>query len=284
MEIRRSPATKRNPQVSGTLGRQGGGNKDWLARRAQAGSVVFIGGATLADFRIRVAQSAFRHDLLPGFWSLVGIAESSTSMLTAPLAFGPDPSMVPSSNAVRRVRFDEIDDPDQFPNVGVIDFAAPSAPIVGNVRRLMMQRSAIDLPSQLLPWLGFVWGAGDRRNPLLDQVGLPSATLVETAFGMSGIELTPGMASGSSCPEAIWQAALWWHDYYRETAAGAGAPVATAPQSPTRAARAARGGPSETDRPRAIVPKGEHWLRQQAAAVTYEQPMRARRSARRSSR
>ena len=83
MEIRRSPATKRNPQVSGTLGRQGGGNKDWLARRVQPGSVVFIGGATLADFRIRVAQSAFRHDLLPGFWSLVGIAESAASMLTA---------------------------------------------------------------------------------------------------------------------------------------------------------------------------------------------------------
>ncbi|HET9370618.1 MAG TPA: hypothetical protein VFO19_10240 [Vicinamibacterales bacterium] len=284
MDIRRSPATTRNAHVTGTQARQGGGNKEWLARRVQAGSVVFIGGATLADFRVRVAQSTFRHDLLPGFWSLVGIAESSTSMLSAPLAFGPDPSMVPSSNAVRRVRFDEVDDPERYPNVGVIDFAAPSAPIVDNVRKLMTHRAAIDLPALLLPWLGFVWGAGDRRNPLLDQIGLPSATLVETAFGMAGIELTPGMASGSSCPEAIWQAAVWWHDYYRETAPVAGAPVATAPQAPTRAARATRDGAADTDRPRAIVPKGEHLVRQQAAAVTYEQPTRTRRTSRRSSR
>ena len=41
---------------------------------------------------------------------------------------------------------------------------------------------------------------------------------------------------------------------------------------------------AEPDRPRAIVPKGEHLVRQQAAAVTYEQPTRTRRTSRRSSR
>jgi hypothetical protein len=262
MDIRRSPATERNRHVTAAPGRSGSGNRAWLAARAVPGAVVFVGGATLADFRIRVSQSAIRHDLLPGFWSLVGIADSSSSLLTAPLSAGQDISAVPATNGVRRMRFKEFDDPAEFPNVGVIHFADPARAVVANVRKLMTQRSAIDLPTMMLPWLGFLWGTADQRNPLKDQVGLPSATLVETAFGMSGIELTPGLASGSSCPEAIWQAACWWHDYYRETADLQGAPVATDPR-----AAAAR---SRATRPRAIVPRGEHWVRQQAAAVTCE--------------
>ena len=76
----------------------------------------------------------------------------------------------------------------------------------------------IDIPTLLLPWLGFVWGAGSTANPLLDGFGVPSAVLVETAFGMAEVEITPGLATASSCPEAIYQAAKWWTGYYTETA------------------------------------------------------------------
>jgi hypothetical protein len=212
MDIRRSSATERNSQIRSAAGKRGTSNRVWLAQRAVPGAVIFVGGATLVDFRVRVAQSGLRHDLLPSFWSLVGIAESDSRLLTVPLSSGDDPSRIPLTNAIRGMRFDELDDPEEFPNLAVVQFADPADAAVNNVWKLTSQRSAIDLPSMLLPWLAFVWGAGGRRNPLTDQVGLPSAALVETAFGMSGIELTPGLASGSSCPEAIWQAALWWHD------------------------------------------------------------------------
>jgi hypothetical protein len=32
-------------------------------------------------------------------------------------------------------------------------------------------------------------------------------------LGAAGFELTPGIASSATCPEAIWQAARWWHEY-----------------------------------------------------------------------
>jgi hypothetical protein len=234
---------------------------------------VFVGGASPPHFLVRVAQRALRHDQLPSFWSLVGIAESNTRMLTVPLATGDDPSIVPLTNGVQRTSFEEYDDPQAFPNLAVIRFAEPADATVENVWRLATQRSAIDLPAMILPWLGYVWGTG-ATIPLMNQVGLPSAALVETAYGMSGIEVTPGLASGSSCPEAIWQAALWWHDYYRQTADVTGAAVAN-----DRTRSTAR-----SDSPRAIVPRGEYWVRQPAAAATFEptygRPKRASRRAR----
>jgi hypothetical protein len=202
-----------------------------------------------------------RHDLLPSFWSIAGIAATSSSFLTVPVTIR-DASTVPVTNGVETVRFSEIDDAERYPNVAVINFAEPSAPIVANARRLMKQRSALDLPSLMLPWLGFIWSAGTRRNPLIDGGAIPSAALVQTAFGMAGIEMTPGLSSGSTCPEAIWQSALWWHDYYQKTADVSGARVAT---DKTAAARTAN------ERPRAIVPHGESCVRQVAAAVSAEQ-------------
>jgi hypothetical protein len=31
---------------------------------------------------------------------------------------------------------------------------------------------------------------------------------------LAGIDLSPGLPSASSCPEAIWQAARWWYEAY----------------------------------------------------------------------
>jgi hypothetical protein len=49
---------------------------------------------------------------------------------------------------------------------------------------------------------------------------VPSAVLVEIAFGLVQVELTPGLASASSCPEAIWQSVKWWQEFYAATAPG----------------------------------------------------------------
>jgi len=261
MDIRRSPASSANQAIKKTTPKRGQGNAKWLASRVRPGAVVLLGGASLEHFRLRVAQSHLRHDLLPSFWSMAGIAASSTSFLTVPITVR-DASLVPVTNGVESVRFSEIDDATRYPNIAVIHFAEPSAPIVENVRRLMQQRSALDLPSLMLPWLGFMWGAGNRHNPLLEGGAMPSAALVQTAFGMAGIEMTPGLSSSSTCPEAIWQSALWWHDYYEKTADVSGARVATDKTATKRA---------PSDRPKAIVPSGESCVRQVAAAVSVEE-------------
>jgi hypothetical protein len=38
--------------------------------------------------------------------------------------------------------------------------------------------------------------------------------MLDIVFGVVGYDLTPGLESRASCPEAIWQAAKWWHEYY----------------------------------------------------------------------
>jgi hypothetical protein len=253
--MRRSPATQRNSRVQADAEAEGSANAAWLTANAPVGAVVLIGGAGLSDFRIRVAQSHLRSDLLPSFWSLVGISTARGLLTVATLPVG-DASLVPMTNAVREIKFSELDDVHQYPNVGVVQFADSSDEVLANAKRLMQQRYLLDLPTMLLPWLGYVWGAGTRGNPLHENVGLPAAALVETAFGMAGIELTPGLASGSSCPEAIWQSALWWHDYYEQTAA------IDTPKPPLAKATALQG----------IVPKGIYRVQQYAAAVSYEPP------------
>jgi hypothetical protein len=256
IEIRQSQATGRNRLIREDS-RPKGRNAQWLRANSTVGSVILIGGAGLVDFRVRVAQGHLRHDLLPSFWSTVGIS-TGRGLMTVPLWSPRDPSSVPATNAIHDVRFAEFDDPERYPNLAAIQFVDKSETIASRARRIAQQRSAIDLPSMLLVWLGFVWGAGNRQNPLLQNVGLPASVFVQTAFAVSGIELCPGLASASSCPEAIWQSALWWHDYYEKTAA-----VSSSDKTPAKPAARGAG-------PRSIVPTGAYVLRQKAAAVTYE--------------
>jgi hypothetical protein len=117
---------------------------------------------------------------------------------------------------VQSCRLDEYDDPLRFPNIAVLQFTDAVPPIQANIDRVKGQRSVIDLPTLVLPWLGYIWSAGQAGNPLLAGYGLPSAAFVETVYGIAGIELTPGLSSASSCPEAIWAAAKWWHEFYGE--------------------------------------------------------------------
>jgi hypothetical protein len=61
-------------------------------------------------------------------------------------------------------------------------------------------------------------GVGVPASPLAEGSGIPAAAILEAAFAANGFDLTPGLESRSSCPEAIWQAAAWWHDFYKKGA------------------------------------------------------------------
>jgi hypothetical protein len=78
----------------------------------------------------------------------------------------------------------------------------------------------LDVPQLILRWLAYCWGVGVPGSPLAEGVGLPSAAVLEAAFAGQGFDLTPGLESRSSCPEAIRQAATWWHGFYQRTADG----------------------------------------------------------------
>jgi len=221
LAIRHSQAMTPNESLQESPAQPRESNRAWLERLGASSGIILLGGSSLAHFRIRVAQSHVRSDLLPSFWSLVGILEGGETFASVPFDGRADPSDVPRTNGVQTCRLDEYDDPVRFPNIAVLHFTDNVRPIHENIERVKSQRSVIDLPTLMLPWLGYIWSIGQAGNPLLAGHGLPSAAFVETVYGIAGIELTPGLSSASSCPEAIWAAAKWWHQFYgAETAIG----------------------------------------------------------------
>ncbi|MCU1267382.1 MAG: hypothetical protein JWM21_3700 [Acidobacteria bacterium] len=239
-------------------------NLQWLERvralnpKATDGVVMF-GGASPSHFRIRVAQSHVRSDLLPSYWSLAGLFKDDKSFVSVPLEICGDISETPNTNGVQTCSLADYKDPQLFPNVAVLRFAdnpefvfsgpEKQPPERSIVESIQGQRGIIDLPALIVAWLGYVWAVGERGNPLLAGIGLPGSAFVATAYGTAGIEMAPGLSSGSICPEAIWHAAKWWQSFYDET-------------SGARAGQQAIG----------IVPTGYFVIRQPAAAADVEAP------------
>ena len=230
--VRASTATAPNRQLTELRARKGEGNASWLRRTSASSGIVLFGGTSVADLRLRFAQSVFRDDLTPSHWSLAGLLVDEATFLSVPLDLEGDVSAVPPSNGIRTCAVADHDDPDRYPNVAVLHFAAEGDAVLSAVEQVRRQRSLLDIPALIVAWLGYVW-AVDDRDPLASGHGIPSAAFVEAVHSVANIELTPGVASASSCPEAIWQSAKWWDGYYRESARLAAAPGV--PRSPGHA-------------------------------------------------
>ncbi len=263
ISIRQSNATASNQSLVDTPAKlkEKETNEQWLKRIGAADGIILLGGSSVAHFRIRYAQSHARSDLTPSYWSLAGILRGGKAFLSVPLDLRGDASAVPQQNGLQTCSIADYSDPDDFPNIAFIRFTLDDHLIIDYVEKIRRQRSIIDLPTLMLPWLGYIWSVGNSINPLSDGIGLPSAALVETAYGIAGIELTPGMASSASCPEAIWQTAKWWHQFY-EADAGAGSDGNAGTQVPTgnfavRQPAAAAIGPKDEMIKRQIVPTEE---------------------------
>jgi hypothetical protein len=118
------------------------------------------------------------------------------------------------NNGIQLGRLDTYDPADRFPNIALLAAPVPSKDIAESLDALRPQRSIFDALQLIVRWLSYCWGVGVPASPLADGLGIPSAAMLETAFAAKGFDLTPGLESRSSCPEAIWQAAAWWHGYY----------------------------------------------------------------------
>ena len=79
ISIRDSPTDEQNEQLQELPPEPGEGNAAWLARAPLRNGIVLLGGASLADFRLRVAQSQLRSDLTPSYWSLCGLFDADGS-------------------------------------------------------------------------------------------------------------------------------------------------------------------------------------------------------------
>lgn len=205
--------------------KEGEDNIAWLARNLledDGTSIVMVGGRSPISFRLRVAQSHIRNDLLPSYWShvmLLGKAAKNLAStpiseisLEPPDCFG----FVPPTNGVRKGKLGQYRDPSEYPNIAILKVPVNLNEVTDALKRFQMQRAVLDAVDLIVRWLAYVWGVSRTGNPLLENHGIPSAAMLEVVFGAVGYDLTPGLESRSSCPEAIWQAAKWWHKYYEK--------------------------------------------------------------------
>lgn len=200
-------------------------NLKWLARHLGGGKknvrLLLVGGRNLSAFRLRVAQAHLRHDFTPSHWSHVALLGSVKEdigqtivheiSLEPPGGFGG----VSTSNALQKWKLAAYADSQVYPNVGVVNVPITRASLTEPLVKFQHQRAILDGPQLVLLWLAYVWGAGSADNPLLSGNGIPSSAMIEAVVGAAGFDLTPGTESRASCPEAIYQSAMWWHHYHQ---------------------------------------------------------------------
>jgi hypothetical protein len=200
-------------------------NVDWIQshypnEKTDETYLVLIGGVDPVSLRIRMAQSRARQDYTPSHWSHVGLLRTPAKKFgnTTFLEIRCDPptgfQYPPASNAVQEGRLNDYRDSSIYPNVALLRIPASRYRVMNAYRHFRMQRNVISGIDMLTAWLAFVWGATGVANPLMDEVGVPSAVFIEHIVAAAGFDLTPGLASRASCPEAIWQTAKWWYEFY----------------------------------------------------------------------
>lgn len=184
---------------------------------------VLLGGSDTLSFRLRVAQSHLRPDMLPSYWSEVLLVELKGSKLkdataiSVPLMQPWDGAYPPYDNGIVELPLTFFDDPVVFPNIAIAALPIPQQKMRERVERYRKGRSALDSLEHVLRWLAFAWGVARTGNPLHENFGLPSACMLEMVCAAEDYELTPGLESRASCPEAIWASLLYWHIYYAKT-------------------------------------------------------------------
>jgi len=235
----RSPAEEKNPDVVALPRRGRENNLAWLERALATSPIgelsgrsllLLVGGNDPLSFRLRVAQSHVRHDLSPSAWSLAlflpALAAPFANCKTIGVDLAPPDGFAkfgytPPVNAIQSGTLARFTSADLFPNIALLAVPVPASDIERSIEDLKPQRSILDLPMLVLKWLQYGWGVGTPASPLGEGFGMPSAALLEAAFAANGLDLTPGLESRSSCPEAIWQAATWWYTYYDQRHPGA---------------------------------------------------------------
>ena len=229
--LRQLRSTTSDPNVGLTRQARNGreNNLRWLARALADlktaddpgwTCVMLLGGADTLSFRLRVAQSHLRRDMLPSYWSnslllkLDGRDPARATALHVPLLQPDTGTLATRSNGVVERPLKAFADIRRWPNIALIALPVEQAKIAEKLDAFRESRATLDALEHVLRWLGFAWGAARAPNPLLDGIGLPSACMLETVCAAAGFDLTPGLESRASCPEAIWVAARHWYDYY----------------------------------------------------------------------
>lgn len=213
MAIMASKAAKPNPDLV-EIARKGANNLVWLEPHVKAGgaAILLLGGKGIVDFRLRVAQSRMRDDVSPSHWSHCALLLPAQEVALPAqklyeISLEPDGGFgfPPPRNAVQEATLHKYANGKKWPNIALLHLPVQisAAALEDALDRFRKQRTVLDAVQLLLAWLSYAWGTGDVRNPMQDGLGMPSSAMLEIVLGAQGFDLTPGLESRSSCPEAI---------------------------------------------------------------------------------
>lgn len=207
-------------------------NLQWLPRAyesfaledvSQWSFVVLAGGKDVASFRLRVAQSHLRGDMLPSYWSdcaLLKIEQgdfTQARFFNLPLFQPANASYAPARNGLIELPLKKLPSQKDFPNLALLAIPVAQEKILASLLDYHKARVSYDAVENILPWLAFVWGAGNATNPLMQHIGFPSAMMLNQLYNANGFDLAPGVNANLSAPETFWSGVKHWQSFYSKT-------------------------------------------------------------------
>lgn len=182
--------------------------------------ILLLGANDILSWRLRVAQSHLRFDMLPSYWSmsallkLNGDALEHATVLHVPLFQPADARFATERNGLVESPLSLLENAHIWKNIAVIAMPLAQQAVLDQVDMFCKSRGYLDALEHVLRWLAFAWGVARTPNPIHDGVGLPSACMLETLFAGAGMDLTPGLETRASSPEAIWATARYWYQHF----------------------------------------------------------------------
>lgn len=238
--MRFSKSTKKNPDVRDWTDRYGKKRNgqffadalaSWKKQKIGNGGLMaigLIGQRDLPGHTLRTAQSLLRWDLRPSLWShafvIAGQLNGRTNVLDLPLlevALHPRTGEFPrpERNGVGEGTLRLYDNPKVDANVALLAVTMSETEAKGLAKRARtynLDRVRYNLWDMLGVWQGHLWSHGMRPNPLRDGVPIAASSYVEFIYEGIDLDLTPAASSRNSAPEHLWNAALWWHEAFKE--------------------------------------------------------------------
>jgi hypothetical protein len=176
--------------------------------------ILLVGGSSLADSRVRLAQAAIRLDERPSPWSHVALvldvdSKDVRASTGAEIRLSPPSTTGPERSYVSFFRLGDYADDAAFPNLGVVSVEVRTGSGLGaRVRERALRRNPAydDRPvgAVLSAWNAYLFDPTRRTNPLLENVPHPGAAYLDFVFAGSGLDLTPAARSPAVSPEHLW--------------------------------------------------------------------------------
>jgi hypothetical protein len=207
--------------------------KDFLAEigkttspEERAGSILLVGGSDFRSIAIRRAQAALRFDMRASYWSHAAILTEWPSDDPAQIK-GIEATLDPASgerhepgrNGVTAFTLARYLDEAAYPNLCVAVPVSASgtstdwrAELLRAVANPNAGRPQYAFYAWLAEWLRYTMLPTTTPNPILGQVPLPGAALVDFAFASARINLLASATTPNAAPEHLWSTLTHWTD------------------------------------------------------------------------